>query len=343
MKMKTNKITLTTRILLFVGAILIAVAIYQPIWRIELEAPQYPEGLMMQIYAHKLGGDVEIINGLNHYIGMATLHTENFFEFKILPYIFWGFVGLLALAGIIGNKKFFYASFILLVVFGIVSMIDFWRWEYDYGHNLDPNAAIQVPGQSYQPPLIGYKVLLNFGAYSVPDIGGLMIVGAGLLMSIGMVIETNLIQRLKKRKKNKIVPTALFMVFILSSCGTKGPEPIALHKDNCEFCKMTIADGRFGAEIITNKRRVYKFDDISCLIKYQKENPNTVFSAWYVHDYTASNQLIDATTAFYVQSENLRSPMRGDVAAFADKSKAEIVAVENQTQILDWGRITAEF
>jgi len=52
--------------------------------------------------------------------------------------------------------------FTLFVLFGIIAMVDFWRWEYDYGHDLDPNAAIIVPGMAYQPPLIGFKQLLNF-------------------------------------------------------------------------------------------------------------------------------------------------------------------------------------
>ena len=60
-------------------------------WRIELEAPQYPEGLVLQLHANKIGGDVDIINGLNHYIGMATLHTENFFEFTSFALYFWLF------------------------------------------------------------------------------------------------------------------------------------------------------------------------------------------------------------------------------------------------------------
>ena len=66
---------------LFIGSLFV------PMWRIELEAPQYPEGLVLQLHANKIGGDVDIINGLNHYIGMKTLHTEDFIEFTILPYI----------------------------------------------------------------------------------------------------------------------------------------------------------------------------------------------------------------------------------------------------------------
>ena len=73
--------------LLIVAAILLGISIFVPLWHIDLDAPQYPEGLRLLIYPNKLAGDVEIINGLNHYIGMQTLHAENFVEFTVLPYI----------------------------------------------------------------------------------------------------------------------------------------------------------------------------------------------------------------------------------------------------------------
>src|SRR5688572_30938954 len=151
-----------TRILCLVSALVLFYVITLPIWRIELAAPQYPEGLVLRIYADKLGGDVQVINGLNHYIGMRTLHSEDFIEFTILPYIIAIFaaLGLVVLA--INRKKVYTTWVIIFLVFAVVSMIDFWKWEYEYGHELNPDAPIKVPGMSYQPPLIGYKQLLNF-------------------------------------------------------------------------------------------------------------------------------------------------------------------------------------
>jgi copper chaperone NosL len=153
-----------SRVFLVLAALLMAVNIFLPVWRIELYAPQYPEGLALQIHANGLRGDVEIINGLNHYIGMKTLHSEQFIEFSILPYVFGGIALLFVLAGIVGTRRWLYAAFGTLVVFGIVALVDFYRWNYNYGHDLDPNAAIKVPGMAYQPPVLGFKQLLNFGA-----------------------------------------------------------------------------------------------------------------------------------------------------------------------------------
>ena len=74
-----------SRIMIGIAALALLILLFAPIWRIDLIAPQYPEGLVMQIYADRFGGDTEKINGLNHYIGMALIKDEMFPEFKFLP------------------------------------------------------------------------------------------------------------------------------------------------------------------------------------------------------------------------------------------------------------------
>lgn len=184
-----KSLTIFQRILIALGGLMLIITIFVPIWYIDLNAPQYPEGLRMLIYSNKLAGDVEIINGLNHYIGMQTLHADNFIEFTVLPYILGFMAFLFLLVAFIGKRKYALWLLIFFIIFGIVSMIDFWKWEYNYGHNLDPSAAIQVPGMAYQPPLIGSKQLLNFLAYSSPHIGGWLIVGAGILLISAIFIS----------------------------------------------------------------------------------------------------------------------------------------------------------
>lgn len=187
--MKTQSLNNLTRVLLVVCGIALVVSIFVPLWSIYLEAPQYPEGLAMYLWANKITGEYEIINGLNHYIGMKTIHPEDFWEFKILPYALSFFAILCFLAAWLNKKTWLYITAVLFMIFGIAFMVDFWLWEYDYGHNLDPNAAIVVPGMSYQPPLIGFKQLLNFGAYSYPNIGGGIMFGVALILAILAFIE----------------------------------------------------------------------------------------------------------------------------------------------------------
>ena len=168
-----------SRLLLGLAAVLLVGMFVFPIWNVALEAPQYPEGLGMQIHINTIKGlkenDLENINNLNHYIGMKRIVPETIPELHYMPYIV-GAVIVLGLAAALSGRKAvawtFLAVFVLLAVAGLV---DFWRWEYDYGHNLDmENAIIKVPGMSYQPPLIGSRQLLNFTATSLPALGGIL-------------------------------------------------------------------------------------------------------------------------------------------------------------------------
>lgn len=179
----------TTKILVIIASVAMISAYFFPIWQIDLEAPQYPEGLGLKIWVNKITGDLQTINGLNHYIGMKTIEPDSIKELKIMPYVLGVLIFLGILAGIIGKRKVFITWVILLVISGIAGGVDFYLWEYDYGHNLDPNAAIKVPGMTYQPPLIGSKQLLNFVAHSYPDKGGYAIIGAGLLAIVLLFCE----------------------------------------------------------------------------------------------------------------------------------------------------------
>lgn len=187
--MKNNSLSKLSKILLITSGIGLIISIFVPLWAIYLEAPQYPEGLGMFLHANKITGDYEIINGLNHYIGMKEIHQEDFWEFKILPYALGFFAAFAFLTVFLNNKKWLYFFAALFLIFGVAFMVDFYLWEYDYGHNLNPNAAIVVPGMSYQPPLIGFKQLLNFGAYSYPDIGGWIMFGVGIILVVLSYLE----------------------------------------------------------------------------------------------------------------------------------------------------------
>jgi copper chaperone NosL len=177
------------RVLVFIAAILMVSAYFTPLWQISLWAPQYPEGLNMKIWIDKLSGDVDIINGVNHYIGMKHIGAEMFPEFTYLIYVFGLIISIGILAAIIGKKWLAYSFLGLIVLLGIGVIVDMYLWGYDYGHNLDPTAAIKVPGMAYQPPLIGYKELLNFLAYSGPDIGGWILGVSAAIMVVVVVRE----------------------------------------------------------------------------------------------------------------------------------------------------------
>ena len=174
------------RILFLLGVIGLLGTFIAPIWRITLEAPQYPEGVTMYIWINKISGSepgtLQNINILNHYVGMKMIEPESIPELSFFPKIIVGMVVLGLLFGIFGNRKLWLTWGILLLVLGILGIYDFYLWEYDYGHNLADDAAIKIPGQAYQPPLIGSKMLLNFNAISYPHTGSIFI-GLALILS----------------------------------------------------------------------------------------------------------------------------------------------------------------
>jgi hypothetical protein len=179
-----KKLSISTRILMGIAALMIVSAYFTPLWQISLWAPQYPEGLNMKIWIDRLSGDVAIINGVNHYIGMKHIGVEMFPEFTYLIYIFGGIIAFGLFAAWIGRSWALYSFFGIISLLGIGVLVDMYLWGYDYGHNLDPTAAIKVPGMAYQPPLIGYKELLNFLAYSGPDTGGWILAVVAVLLGV---------------------------------------------------------------------------------------------------------------------------------------------------------------
>lgn len=259
-----HKLNSLSRILIFGASLLLIVSFFVPVWSIFLFAPQYPEGLTMNIWLNAISGDVDVINGLNHYIGMKHINVDMFPEFAFLRYVVLFYLILGLIVAIKGDDRWLFWYLVFTAFGGAFAMFDFYRWGYEYGHNLDPNAAIKVPGLSYQPPVIGHKRLLNFDAYSYPAVGGWIVIGAaGLMILIWIGSRLKFTQRYFVQMA--FIP--LLLLVSITACNTE-PEPIQSGKDNCTFCKMGITDLRYSTEIITDKGKIFKFDDAGCMIRW---------------------------------------------------------------------------
>lgn len=178
------------------SALLLGLFIF-PLWSIELEAPQYPNGIGMKIHLDGLQGrekhDLQNIDGLNHYIGMRKLpKADEMWEFSVFPKVIGGMAALGIIIGLIGlfksiSPKWFLAWLLLMLFLGILGIYDFNNWMIDYGTNLDPKAIMKMTDAdgnplSYKPPLLGTKHILNFIARSYPDIGAYMM-GVGMFLT----------------------------------------------------------------------------------------------------------------------------------------------------------------
>jgi copper chaperone NosL len=194
MKESLHKIS---RILVLVCALALLSAYFTPLWQILMWAPQYPEGLEMKIWINNLTGNVKIISALNHYIGMRTIEVSMFPEFNYLIYLVGSIIAIGLLAFLVNKRWALIIFFLTLVAAGFGALVDFYMWGYDYGHNLNPDAPIKVPGMSYQPPLLGTKQLLNFTAFSGPDIGGWVFISASWIIFGVLAFEIFFKKKLK--------------------------------------------------------------------------------------------------------------------------------------------------
>lgn len=140
--------------------------------------------------------------------------------------------------------------------------------------------------------------------------------------------------------RNVLITTCAFIILFLASC-SKGYKPIEYGSDGCAHCKMTIMDARYGAEVVTDKGKVYKFDDILCLRQYiTEQNMNEAELSLFVEKYTAEkNDVTDAKQATYLQHEYFASPMNGDYAAFTNATDAQKFADSLQVSMLQWNNI----
>lgn len=339
-----KKLSTTSRIIVAIGSMVMCIMFFLPVWSIYLIAPQYPEGLSMQIWLNKITGQVEIINGLNHYIGMKHIKAEMFPEFSYLVYILGFYIVFGLTIAVTGSRKLLFIYLVLCAIGGAAALVDFYMWGYEYGHDLDPTAAIQVPGLSYQPPVIGHKKLLNFDSYSYPDTGGWIAVAVTGVFFIIWLIEW------RKNKKNIIMAPqkkmatasiAIITALFLTGCNHK-PEKIVFGKDNCAECKMTIMDQMFGAEIVTKKGKNYKFDDVHCVAAFMKRRGvemSDIHQTLFVN-YNNSEEFITVTTAEFVVSSQLKSPMGGNAAAFKTRAEANTMAAEIEgSKVTNWATL----
>ncbi len=176
------------RLLMALAALCLLALFVFPMWRITLLAPQYPDGVSLHIWINKIDGDspgtLQNVNILNHYVGMKYIEPDDIPELSYFPYIIAGMTAIGLLFAGLNRPKLFLTWTVVLVILGVLGMYDFYLWEYDYGHDLSDTAPIKIPGQSYQPPLIGKATILNFTAISLPHIGGYFV---GLSILLGAV------------------------------------------------------------------------------------------------------------------------------------------------------------
>jgi hypothetical protein len=177
--------------MLAVAAVLLVAVFLLPLWNLTMFAPQYPDGLTLDIYSDKLVGgnnnqDIKEINILNHYIGMRDLVEEDFTEFKWLPFVVGALALLYVRASVIGSVGTVLDVLVLNLYFSAFALWSFAHRLYQYGHTLAPTAAVRV--EPFMPPVFGSKQLANFTVYSYPGPASWAMAASTALVLLAMVV-----------------------------------------------------------------------------------------------------------------------------------------------------------
>lgn len=134
----------------------------------------------------------------------------------------------------------------------------------------------------------------------------------------------------------------LFFLALLSSCAVE-PQPINYGTDACHFCKMNIVDNQHAAEFVTSKGKCYKFDAIECMLNQMKDFDEAPIQLYLVCDYSNPGELLNATSATYLISKNIPSPMGGFLSGFAEKENAVAAQTDAGGEIFSWEELREKY
>jgi hypothetical protein len=178
---------LWARPLLVLLLVPLAIGLSMPLWRIQMEAPQYPDGLSVEIYAQKLeaghdGNDLREINILNHYIGMRKIDRAELADLDWLPFGFGLLAVLVLRVAAVGNVRSLCDLAVIVGYFSAFALGRFVYKMYRYGHDLSPDAPVKIP--PFTPALFGTKQVGNFTTHSGPGQGTYLVAvfATGLLL-----------------------------------------------------------------------------------------------------------------------------------------------------------------
>ena len=308
-----TRLPVRSRVMSACAALLLLGMFLVPLWRIQLHAPQYPEGLGMLIRLDTITGikpaDLDNINGLNHYIGMKAIDPSIIPVLRIMPWVVGGLAALALVVAATGSRVMLLGWLTSFALAGAGGLVEFYRWSYDYGHNLAPDAIIKVPGMTYQPPLIGSKQLLNFVAESWPATGSWLAAAAFLLGIVALW---------PKRRAS----AATLLVAAAAACGSPDARPIDYGRADCDVCRMRITDQRFGGEFVSSTGKVQQFDSIECLVNYVASTTQTPRSLW-VSDFDHPGTLIPVAAATFIRRAGPSAGMGANLLAVRDTASLQ--------------------
>ena len=171
--------------LLMLGALLLMISMFQPYWSMTMNAPQYPDGLRVDVFVNRLEGDMREIDSLNHYLGMPPLDEGGQFE-RSISVASMVVLGLLLMAAVFVHNQWAGILAIPALTFPLIFLADLWYILYDYGHSIDPQSALGGAIDPFTPPLLGAGTVGQFGTVASLEIGFYLALAAVLVILAGL-------------------------------------------------------------------------------------------------------------------------------------------------------------
>ncbi len=172
-------------ILLGIAAFLLLISIFTPYWELTLMAPQYPQGLKVETYVNRVTGDVDEVDGLNHYIGMRSLKEAAELE-RSLSLIMILAIVLLVIGSIYTHSPFALFFAVPAILYPVLFLGDLYFWMHNFGMHLDPHAPLSNAVKPFVPPLIGEGLVGQFKTYATWQIGLFLSIAASVLIIVGL-------------------------------------------------------------------------------------------------------------------------------------------------------------
>ena len=138
---------------------------------------------------------------------------------------------------------------------------------------------------------------------------------------------------------NNLKILLIFLIILLLQSCQSSPEKIDYGKDLCAECNMGIVERGYGAELISSKEKVYKFDSIECLANYYLKNKSKGVASLWVTDFADNKNFIPAEKAIYIKNDRIHSPMGLNVLAVKTKKEEESITSNYGGKVLDWQEV----
>ena len=134
----------------------------------------------------------------------------------------------------------------------------------------------------------------------------------------------------------------LVILLLTISCKVE-PQAIEYGKDQCNFCVMNIVDKTHAAQYVTKKGKQFKFDAIECMVNHIIEKSEEEIAIILVANYDNPGEMIDAKTATYLISKEIKSPMGANLSALLLAEKAQELQQKYSGEIFTWDTLKQKF